>query len=401
MPENNLLENYLSECDNNKSIDSIVKAAEDYKSGIRKEIWPTGFEKLDGMLDGGFHGSQLVCVGAISSLGKTSWVLQIASQIAEQGKDVLIFSLEMSRDELNAKTISRYSYIRRLEKAQKMEYFDEDLELFTTSEILKGDIYKNQDKEPFPQYSLCETAFQESVAKARAIAPHTFIVVGNNDISVDEIKSITENHIKVTGRKPIVIVDYLQIISPSANSIQKHYDVRRSTNDDITSLKVLARNNDIPIVVISAFNRASYTDPVSMGSFRESSGIEYSADVLFGLQYLGMDFESSGYHDKEGNHVDGTESTTSHVVRVNKLFEEMQEIAAKGGKQDIELKIMKNRNGSRGTLPFHFTPKYNYFEESQSPQDETSKNKTNAKKPSYSSSKNRSQKMSSLLYCDD
>ena len=285
--------------------------------------------------------------------------------------------------------------------AQKKEPCNTDLELFTTSEILKGDIYKNQDNEPFPQYSICETAFQESLTKARTIAPHTYIVVGNNDISVDEIKSITENHIKVTGRKPIVIVDYLQIISPSANSIQKHYDVRRSTNDDITSLKVLARNNDIPIVVISAFNRASYTDPVSMGSFRESSGIEYSADVLFGLQYLGMDFESSGYHDKEGNHVDGTESTTSHVVRVNKLFEEMQEIAAKGGKQDIELKIMKNRNGSRGTLPFHFTPKYNYFEESQSPQDETSKNKTNAKKPSYSSSKNRSQKMSSLLYCDD
>lgn len=164
MPENNFLENYLSECDNNKSIDSLVKAAEDYKSGIRKEIWPTGFEELDIKLDGGFHGSQLICVGAISSLGKTSWVLQIASQIAEQGKDVLIFSLEMSRDELNAKTISRYSYIRRLEKAQKMEYFDEDLELFTTSEILKGDIYKNQDNEPFPQYSLCETAFQESVA---------------------------------------------------------------------------------------------------------------------------------------------------------------------------------------------------------------------------------------------
>ena len=164
---------------------------------------------------------------------------------------------------------------------------------------------------------------------------------------------------------------------------------------------MLARNNDIPVVVISAFNRASYTDPVSMGSFRESSGIEYSADVLFGLQYFGMDFESSGYHDKEGNHVDGTESTTTHVVRVNQLFEEMQDVAAKGGEQDIELKIMKNRNGSRGTLPFVFTPKYNYFEELQCPQYITNKTTATAKKPSQPRRKNRSQEMSSRLYCDD
>ena len=79
----------------------------------------------------------------------------------------------------------------------------------------------------------------------------------------------------------------------------------------------------------------------------------------------------------------------------------MQDVAAKGGKQDIELKIMKNRNGSRGTLPFVFTPKYNYFEELQCPQYITNKTTATAKKPSQPRRKNRSQEMSSRLYCDD
>ena len=123
---------------------------------------------------------------------------------------------------------------------------------------------------------------------------------------------------------------------------------------------MLARDFDIPDIVISACNRASYTDPVSMSSFRESSGIEYSADVLIGLQYRGMDYEQSSFYTQDGKaHGSGRESEADHYTRVIRLFEEMQSTAAEGGKQPIELKLLKNRNGSRGTLWFDFTPKYN------------------------------------------
>jgi hypothetical protein len=44
----------------------------------------------------------------------------------------------------------------------------------------------------------------------------------------------------------------------------------------------------------------------------------------------------------------------------------MQSAAAKGGSQPIELKLLKNRNGSRGTIQFEFIPKYNYFSEPKS-----------------------------------
>lgn len=346
---------YIQKTNNVGSLDNLVKIAENYRQGIRKEVWATGFPSLDAMLDGGLHGSQLACIGAISSLGKTSWTLQVATQMAEQGRDVLIFSLEMSRDELNAKTVSRYSHILTEEDWQKMRIINEQSR-FTTSEILKGDIKaENEESLEF---------FTRSIERAKTIAPHTFIYVGNNDVSVDKVQEVVHRHCAATGRKPAVILDYLQILNPSEEAVKKHYDVRRSTNDDITKLKVLAREYDIPVIVISAFNRSSYTDPVSMSSFRESSGIEYSADVLMGLQYKGMDYEQSSFYTQDGQHFGkGRESEADHYTRVMKLFEEMQSAAAKGEKQPIELKLLKNRNGARGTIQLEFIPKYNYFSE--------------------------------------
>ena len=349
-------EQYLERTNNVGSLDNLIKAAEDYRKGIRKELWATGFPSLDEMLDGGLHGSQLVCIGAISSLGKTSFVLQAATQMAEQGRDVLIFSLEMSRDELNAKTVSRYSHILSQKQALSIDVTQGTRTQFTTRDILKGDVDSHNSQ------SL--DFFTRSVEMAKAVAAHTYIYVGNNDVSVDTVKEVVQRHYTATGKKPAVILDYLQILNPSDEAVKKHYDVRRSTNDDITKLKVLARDFDIPVIVISAFNRASYTDPVSMSSFRESSGIEYSADVLIGLQYRGMDYEQSSFYTQDGKaHGSGRESEADHYTRVIRLFEEMQSTAAEGGKQPIELKLLKNRNGSRGTLWFDFTPKYNYFKE--------------------------------------
>ena len=342
-------EQYIQRTNNLDSLDNLVKAAENFRNGIRKEVWPTGFFTLDSELDGGFHGSQLICIGSVSSLGKTSFCLQAATQMAEQGKDVLIFSLEMSRDELNAKTVSRYSHIITEEAEQDGALLDGIKTKFTTHEVLKGDV-KSEDPDSLD-------FFQQAIEKAKAVAPHTYIYVGNNDVNVDKVAEIVKRHYTATGRKPAVILDYLQILNPSKDAVEKRYDLRRSTNDDITKLKVLAREFDIPVVVISAFNRASYTDPVSMSSFRESSGIEYSADVLIGLQYKGMEYFSK---DKMNN--GNRETETEHVARVQNLFDKMQKIAAEGGCQPVELKLLKNRNGARGTLEFDFTPKYNYFE---------------------------------------
>ena len=88
-----------------------------FKNDIAKSkdtpVISTGFEILDDKLDGGLYPG-LYVIGAISSLGKTTLVLQIADQIAKAGQDVLFFSLEMARNELMAKSISRQTYINTL-----------------------------------------------------------------------------------------------------------------------------------------------------------------------------------------------------------------------------------------------------------------------------------------------
>ena len=75
---------------------------------LKKDTISTGFNNLDKVLDGGLSNS-LYVIGAISSLGKTTFVIQIADYVASQGQDVLFFSLEMSIYELIAKSISRHT----------------------------------------------------------------------------------------------------------------------------------------------------------------------------------------------------------------------------------------------------------------------------------------------------
>ena len=76
----------------------------------------TGIKQLDEALEGGFYKKNLVILGAISSLGKTTLALQLGDNIARGGKDVLIFSLEMSKEELIAKSLSRNSFLKAYDK---------------------------------------------------------------------------------------------------------------------------------------------------------------------------------------------------------------------------------------------------------------------------------------------
>ena len=347
----------------------IYKGITDNKSALSKlqaeintrrqgygEVWPSGFKYLDEKLDGGFLGEQLIFLGAISSLGKTSFALQIATQIAEQGKDVLIVSLEMSQNELNAKTISRYTYqlTERDEKAQKYRLTTRDILSGKVGGIICGaDSVQGSDAKG----KLYADAFEAT----RKIADHTKIAVGEGNINVDYVEYLVELHKRATGKSPFVILDYLQILqmSPGAQTADK----RLLTDYDVTRLKIIARDYHIPVFVISAFNRNSYTDPVSMSSFRESSGIEYSSDILLGMQYHGMDYQKHWFTTPTGKHKLVYESEKDHNMRVRELLDNMAKDGAEGKALPIELKILKNRNGGRGSLLYDFVPAYNHYSE--------------------------------------
>ena len=273
----------------------------------------TGFKQLDDELDGGLYEGLYIC-GAISSLGKTTFVLQMADQIAQSEQDVLIFSLEMARNELISKSVSRLTYLKSYD----------DTIAKTARGITTGARHAYYRTE---EIELIHSAFEAY----EQYANHIYIVEGVGDIGVQEVRKQVEKHIDLTGRKPVVIVDYVQILAP----YNERATDKQNTDKNVVELKRLSRDYKIPVIGISSFNRASYSESASMSAFKESGAIEYSADVLLALQY-----EGTGEKDFD------------------------LDTAKKKDSRDIELKILKNRNGRAGEkISFEYHPKFNcYFE---------------------------------------
>ena len=277
----------------------------------------TGFTKLDSVLDGGLY-EGLYIVGAISSLGKTTLITQIGDQIAQSGQDILLFSLEMAKTEIMAKSISRQTLLNC--KKQTIGINNAK----TTRGITDGKRWKS--------YSQEETDLLYRSAKDYGeYATRIFIHEGVGSIGVEEIRNMVGLHKKITGESPVVIIDYLQILAPYSERATD----KQNTDKAVMELKRISRDYKIPVIGISSFNRQSYKDPVTMEAFKESGAIEYSSDVLIGLQLKGVG--GSGFNVDE----------------------------AKGrDPRQIELKILKNRNGRSGdTIAYDYYPAFNYFKE--------------------------------------
>lgn len=298
----------------------------------------TGFERLDFFLDGGLHEDTLYFVGSICSLGKTSLVLQIANAVAKQGNIVLIFSLEMARRELIAKSASQISFAKsgwndRISITTR-EMMQVNYKTFKSEGVLieLDEAEQNEKRE----------IMNQSVNEYAKYADKIFVYEGAERTTIETInKEITA--LVNEGCKPVVFIDYMQLIAPS----NARKSDKQTLDETVTLLKQIARDYKIPIIGISSFNRDSYTKPVSMSSFKESGTIEYSSDVLIGLQLAGMDQKSK-------------KSIPQREVESFDFDKEMRKYP-----REIELKILKNRNGETGgTIKFDFYSKFNHFQES-------------------------------------
>lgn len=276
---------------------------------------PTGFKKLDTVLEGGLY-EGLYIVGAISSLGKTTLMTQIADQIAQGGQDVLIFSLEMARAEIMAKSISRHTLQQVLNNGGDIRNAK------TTRGITTGKRYENYNKTERELINTAITIYSQ-------YAEHIYISEGIGDIGAEQIRETVKQHILFTGNTPVVIIDYLQILAPYSERATDKQNMDKA----VMELKRISRDHKTPVIGISSFNRANYSVSVSMEAFKESGAIEYSSDVLIGLQLKGAG-------DKEFN----------------------QNEAKKKDPREIELVILKNRNGRTGEkLGYKYYPLFNYF----------------------------------------
>ena len=278
---------------------------------------PTGFKELDRTLDGGLY-EGLYFLGAISSLGKTTFITQITDYIAKSGKDILFFSLEMSRSELMARSISRHT----LEAVLKNDLSTKLAK--TLRGITNGTEYS--------RYSQAEKDhIKASIEAYSAYADHIFIEEGMGDIGVKEVREAVEEHYRVTGNRPVVVIDYLQILAP----YEPKANDKQNTDKAVLELKRISRDFKIPVIAVSSFNRMSYNSPVDMSAFKESGAIEYSSDVLMGLQLKGVNVEG---------------------FNVN--------IEKEKDPREVELVILKNRNGKTSSgISFKYHKLFYCFEE--------------------------------------
>lgn len=278
----------------------------------------TGFNNLDKALNGGLKES-LITIGAITSLGKTSFVLQIADQIAQSNNNVLFYSLEMSKTELMAKSISRNIYIN--------SNYDDD-KIKSTSDIIKNNI---QDEKEL---------FNESLEDYKNYSKHLFIKESIGAFGVEDIKKDIIDFNKCFKRSPIVIIDYLQMLSNPNTTLSD----KAKVDNNILELKRLTREFKTSIIVISSLNRESYNYNVALSSFKESGSIEYTSDIILGLNYE--------YTTEEKQILSSNDYNKKEEIIKN----------AKGQTpRKIHIDILKNRNGELSSVKMLFNPRANIF----------------------------------------
>lgn len=274
----------------------------------------TGFKNLDREINGVIPG--LYVIGAISSLGKTTFITQVADQMASKGEHIIFFSLEQSRFELVAKSISRQTCILNPKEAKT------SLEIMQNTEVSDLTL--------------------KAVEKYQGIAYNSIIVEGNFNITVNSIRDYIDFYISTTGIKPVVVLDYLQILRP----INDRLTDKQQVDYNVTELKRISRDYDIPVFVICSFNRDNYTTTVDFTSFKESGAIEYSADVVIGLQLQVME-----------------EIQEMKNPKISEIREKINN-AKNEEPRRVQLIGLKNRNGrSYFKCNYKYYPAYNFFEE--------------------------------------
>lgn len=308
-----------------KAVNEALRA--DIKDNTQEPPTPTGFKVLDNVFDGGLY-SGLYVVGAMSSLGKTTFVQQISDQVAQQGKDVLFFSLEMGEKELVSKSISRETYIH----TKKFKLDESNAK--TARGISDSSRYYKDDERGIRGYNQQETdTIKAAFERHDEYAGHLYIIEGVGDVTAQVIRDTVKMHEKATGNTPVVVVDYLQLIAPSIPTATD----KQNTDRAVLALKKMTRDHNTAVFAISSLNRDSYDAPTTMSSFKESGAIEYSSDVLIALDLKEMII------DKKSCDVNYEKKKTP---------------------REVTLTVLKNRSGKTGDrVDYSFHPAYNLFEE--------------------------------------
>jgi replicative DNA helicase len=246
---------------------------------------PSGFEDLD-KLTSGFQPAEMVIIGARPGMGKTAIALSIAANISiRRNMPAAFFSLEMSETSLMIRLISAEAKI--------------------DSRKLKTGRFSNSD---FP-------SLFEALERIRHIPLY---IVDMPSMTIMDIQSMARM-LRIQEKVEIIFIDYIGLIG-SGNPRQARFEF---VSEVSRSLKGLARELNIPVVVLSQLRRDAESQRPSLADIRESGSIEQDADMIMFL-----------HRDRE-------------------LDKTAEEQSVEQG-QKVQLMLAKNRNGPVGTIDLTF-----------------------------------------------
>jgi replicative DNA helicase len=253
---------------------------------------PSGLNSLD-KITSGFQASNLVILAARPAMGKTSLALGIARHLGVEAKiPVVIFSLEMSRNEIAQRFISSEARV-------------------DSTRMRRGDL---RDEDWVRVQDACNRLTSAPI-----------YVDDTAGINLMEIRSKARRLKMKEPNLGLILVDYLQLMSANDTAESRVQEISQISR----SLKVLARELNIPVLALSQLSRAveSRTDKRPLLSdLRESGSIEQDADVV-------MFIYRDDYYNKETSEKPGI----------------------------AELIVAKHRNGAVGGVDLAFMPHFTTF----------------------------------------
>lgn len=277
---------------------SKVKEMKEYAS--RK----TGFANVDAEQ---IFTPGLYVLGGLPALGKTTFAWQLLEQMARQGEKCVYCSYEMSEFELYTKSATR-------------ELFSRDRNTTLTSAgIRRGD----------------ETRILKEILVEFGEIGIDLTVVEMQEQDIDDL--IYELRKYCVEKAPVIVLDYLQIVPVR----KKEASAKQGIDEIVRKLKNFQRETGATFIVISSFNRQNYGQQVAFESFKESGNIEYSADVVWGLQLY------------------ATRELKEGVTNQNR---DIISKAKEANPRQVELKCLKNRQGKNYSCYFKYYPAVDTFE---------------------------------------
>ncbi|MCI6012673.1 MAG: replicative DNA helicase [Firmicutes bacterium] len=209
---------------------------------------PTGFKDLD-ELTSGLHRSDLIILAARPAMGKTAFALNIAQQTAvKAGSSVLIFSLEMSKEQLGQRLLA----IQARVEMQKLKT-------------------GNLDRKDWDRLNMALDELHSS----------KIFIDDTPGISIMEMRNKCRR-LKAEHGLDLVIIDYLQLMQFDGRADSRQQEISAISRH----LKLLAREMDCPVIVLSQLSRAPELRqdhrPI-LSDLRESGSIEQDADIVIFL----------------------------------------------------------------------------------------------------------------------